>query len=110
MTAKSSDVSEMLAVGADMNRSPTSVTTRRKISAILLGLCYGAFFLKGIAMGFSYEDASGNWLANSPTALIIFNGLSFALAGFLIAHSARSATIGIITSAADAALYFLLPG
>jgi hypothetical protein len=107
-------MSETLTVGAaNMDRSPTSVTTWRKFSAILLGLCYGAFFAGGISMGFnsvSQSVESVNWLANSPIAQIILIGMSIAVMGFLAAHSARSVTIGIITSAAGSAIYLLLPG
>lgn len=84
-------------------------TTRRKLSAILLGLFYGGSFVNGIALGLNYVARSEDFLSEWPIVESGTSLISVGLMGLFAAYSARSASSGIIASAIGAAVFFFLP-
>jgi len=86
------------------------VTTRRKISAILLGLFYGGSFINGADIGLSYVAASEDCsICQLPWVEFGTHLISVFLMGLFSSYSSRSPVSGVITSGIGAVVIFFLP-
>ena len=86
------------------------VTTRRKISAILLGLFYGGSFINGADIGLSYVAASEDCsICQLPWVKFGTHLISVFLMGLFSSYSSRTTVSGVITSGIGAVVIFFLP-
>lgn len=72
----------------DTGRIPTSF--RRKISAVLLGICYGGSIVNGIEQGINFVLKSETGLSEFPVLGALVGIVASGLGAFLAAYSAQS--------------------
>ncbi len=97
-------------VGLPVSFEPHNMTTtRRKLSAILLGLFYGGSVFTGVVRGLDYVTRSADIVSQWPVVESTASLVSVVVMGLLAAYSAQSASSGMIASAIGSAVFFFLP-